>query len=345
MTLGRGRRRGIARLRLGLLSGPCRWAGGLATIAAGVVAIGCQPYRACDPVDEAAIGELPQRLSLTGLYAEETAESIAPDVRSFRPRFELWSDGASKRRWIWLPPGAQIDTSDMDSWQFPVETKLWKEFTRDGVRVETRLLQHRPQGWIGVAYLWEEDGSDAIAAPYGAIDALGTAHDAPASNECDGCHAGRSSHVLGFSAVQLAQQPQPDALSLDELIRLELLSRVPEVMPRVPGNDTEQAALGYLHANCSHCHNGSRPSRAGSRCFDPESDIDFLLRADEGPTPSETSTYRTATGVCIEPGHPNGSPMLDLVSRRSRFRQMPPLASDVVDAAVVALLRRWIEEM
>jgi hypothetical protein len=156
-------------------------------------------------VDEVAVAALPDRLSLTGLYAEGEGETVAPGVRSFRPRFELWSDGASKRRFIWLPPEAQIDTSDMDSWQFPVGTKLWKEFTRDQVRVETRLLQRLPSGWIGLSYVWKEDGSDAVAAPYGAIDVLGTPHNVPASNECDACHGGRSSYALGFSAIQLAQ--------------------------------------------------------------------------------------------------------------------------------------------
>src|SRR5687767_12241274 len=140
----------------------------------------CQPYRLCDPVDDAAVGELPERLSATGLFAGQEAESLAPDVRSFRPRFELWSDGASKRRWIWLPPGTRIDSSEMDAWQFPVGTKLWKEFTRDAVRVETRLLERRPSGWIGLAYLWQNEGRDATAAPFGAIDPLGTSHNVPA---------------------------------------------------------------------------------------------------------------------------------------------------------------------
>jgi hypothetical protein len=308
-------------------------------------AVGCQPFRACDPLDDAALGELPDRLSLTGLYARDTAESIASDVRSFRPHFELWSDGALKRRWIRLPPGVQIDTSDMDAWQFPVDTKVWKEFTRDGVRVETRLLQRLPQGWIGVAYLWQKDGSDAFAASYGAIDALGTPHDVPASNECDACHGGRSSHVLGFSAVQLAEQTQPDGLDLDALVREGLVSRVPAATPRIPGNTTEQAALGYLHANCSHCHNAARPERHGARCFDPENDIDLLLRAEQAPAASETSTYRTAIAKYIEPGHPEDSALIELVSQRSRFRQMPPLASEAVDTAAVMLLRRWIEAM
>jgi hypothetical protein len=316
-----------------------------ACAAAGWLALSCQPYRLCDPVDDAAVGELPERLSATGLYAGQEGESLAPDVRSFRPRFELWSDGATKRRWIWLPPGTPIDTSDMDAWQFPVGTKLWKEFTRDGVRVETRLLERLPRGWIGLAYLWQKDGSDAIAAPYGAIDPLGTPHNVPASNECVACHGGRSSFVLGFSAVQLAEPAEPDSLNLDELVRLELVSRAPTSAPRVPGNETEQAALGYLHANCSHCHNTSRPNRSGSRCFDSEDDVDFSLRAGEAPAVAETNAYRTATEVCFERGRPGSSRMIELVSQRGRFRQMPPLATEVVDTAAVALLRRWIEQM
>jgi hypothetical protein len=317
---------------------------GLASLAAGCLTFGCQPYRACDAVNEGAISELPQRLSLTGLYASETSESLAPDVRSFHPRYELWSDGASKQRWIWLPPGTQIDTSDQNSWLFPVGTKLWKQFTRGGHRVETRLLQRLASGWLGVAYVWQRDGTDATAAPYGAIDVLGTPHNVPASNECNACHGGRSSHVLGFSAVQLAQPPSADSLSLDDLVRLELLSHPPAARPEVPGTDTEQAALGYLHANCSHCHNSSRPKQDGARCFDPDNDLDFSLRASESPSVFETNTYRTTKDV-IDAGRPDDSTLFELVNQRSRFSQMPPLATEQVDQPAVALLRRWIEEM
>jgi len=313
------------------------------TATACFLAMGCQPYRACDPVDESSIDQLPNRLSLTGIYSPERVGTIAADVRPYRPRFELWSDGATKQRWLWLPPGASIDTSDMDSWQFPIGTKLWKEFARDGVRLETRLLQRLSSGWIGVAYLWEKDASDAIAAPYGAIDVLETSHDVPASNECDGCHGGRKSHVLGFSAVQLAHEPELGSLNLDDLVRLELVSVPPASAPRVPGNEIEQAALGYLHANCSHCHNATRPSRRGARCFDPEDDVDLSLRAAEASAVSETNTYRTAMDDYIQPGRPNDSRLIELVSQRSRFRQMPPLASETVDTSAVTLLRRWIE--
>ena len=60
---------------------------------------------------------------------------------------------------------------------------------------------------------------------------------------------------------------------------------------------------------------------------------------------TETNTYRTANEACFEPGRPNDSPMIELVEQRGRFKQMPPLASERVDTAAVALLRRWIEAM
>ena len=37
----------------------------------------------------------------------------------------------------------------MDEWHFPVGTKVWKEFSRDGKRLETRLFwKTEPNGWL-----------------------------------------------------------------------------------------------------------------------------------------------------------------------------------------------------
>src|SRR5690606_34275934 len=106
---------------------------------------GCFTAQKCPPPRGLPEG-LPKRLSETGLYRDIRKGELAEGVRFYVPRFELWTDGAEKRRWIALPPGTRIDTSDMEDWQFPVGTKLWKEFVRDGVRVETRLLQKTGPG-------------------------------------------------------------------------------------------------------------------------------------------------------------------------------------------------------
>ena len=164
---------------------------------------------------------MPGRLSETGLFADTAARALAPDVVPYAPRFALWSDGAEKQRWIALPPGAQIDTANMDDWSFPSGTRLWKQFSVDGVAVETRLLEKRgpaDDDWIALAYVWQPDGLDAVAASLGVIDVAGTDHDVPAAGECFACHGGRRSFALGFSAIQLAAPARPGEIDLAGLV-------------------------------------------------------------------------------------------------------------------------------
>lgn len=296
----------------------------------------------------AANATLPTLLSETGLYADVARQTPAPGVRPYQPRFQLWSDGAEKRRWFALPPGATIDTRNMNDWVFPVGTRFWKEFTRDGVRVETRLIQRTgpgPLDWAFMAYVWNAAGTDAVATPGGVTDARGTAHDVPSADRCVGCHGGRASRVLGFSAIQLSRTDTPPSVTLRDLVAEGLLSAPPARDFELPGNETERAALGYLHANCGHCHNSARPPRQGARCYDPQRELDFWLRVEALGSPGATPTYASAVGRVVEPGHPECSDVIDLMSRRSGGLQMPPLATERVDSAGVALLTTWIAGM
>ncbi len=306
---------------------------------------GCSRYWDCAPPDSARLRQLPEKLSETGLFAGGQTEKVADGVREFKPQFELWSDGAVKRRWLSLPPGQRIDTSDMDNWLFPTGTQLWKEFVVDGVRVETRLLRKTGSGaedWSTQAYVWEPDGSDAVAAPNGKTNAGGTAHDVPAAGECLACHGGRKSFVLGFSALQLAYDAPPTELDLDALIAEQRITRAPAVTPSVPGDSNARAALGYLHANCGHCHNQDRPAAAASRCYDPDNELDFWLRTGELGSVARTPAYRSGRGVAFEPGDPDGSRMIELMSDRGFLKQMPPLGTEKVDARGLATVRQWL---
>jgi hypothetical protein len=307
---------------------------------------GCQRYWICDEADASRIAELPARLSETGLYAAITTGELAPGVVPYTPRFPLWSDGSDKQRWILLPDGAPIDTSDMDEWVFPEGTKLWKQFSVGGVRIETRLLEKRgptDADWVALAYTWEPDGHDATAAPLGEIDSHDTDHDIPAAGECFACHGGRRSFVLGFSAIQLASDAPEGELDLDRLVEEGRLSDPPVIEPVVPGNSVEVAALGYFHANCSHCHNQRRPEREGARCFDPEDDYDFTLAVGALDSVASTPTYRTVVGDAVTPGDPDDSVLFELVGSRGMFQQMPPLATEKVDSSAVETIRAWIE--
>lgn len=311
---------------------------------------------ACDErvcTDEVARTEgLPERLSGTGLFADLADESLEAGVYPYTPEFALWSDGADKRRFIALPEGERIDTDDPEAWRFPVGTKLWKEFSRGGVHLETRLLQKVGAGdddWAAAAYLWRADQSDAVLVPYGAVDALGTSHDVPASGECFACHQGRQSRILGFSAIQLAPRSYEAPERLSEEASAALLSEpLPEL--DLPGEPAERAALGYLHANCSHCHNQGDSARAGSKCFNPNQrlsfDLDFTLHTQELSSVSATATYRTALGEVIERGNPGDSKVIERMKGRSGgFAQMPPLGTEQVDEHGVHVVSDWIRSL
>ncbi len=321
-----------------------RWRTGRVLVALAACALGCDDYfYVCPVADQGRVALLPSQLSETGLY--DQPEQIAGDALAYRPAFELWADGADKRRWLRLPAGAVIDTSDMDSWRFPTGTQVWKEFADGGRRLETRLIQKVGPGdsdWAAVAYVWREDEADADAAAAGYLDVRGSEHDAPAAGECIGCHGGRRSFVLGVSAIQLAKAAAPGEVDLAGLAGRGLLSDPPAGAPSIPGGEVERAALGYLHANCSHCHNRSRPA---APCMDPDNSMDLFLSVADLGSVDATAAYRTVVGDQVVPGHPEDSELIDRASTRDLFYRMPPLGSERVDAAAVDLLARWIEEM
>lgn len=321
----------------------------IAAVAIAVLVGGCDIYFfVCDPPDQDTLAAMPERLSQTGLYADTGEQDIADGIFAYQPAYELWSDGASKRRWLRLPPGTVIDTSNMDSWQLPVGSMLWKEFSKGGRPIETRLLERIGPGesdWAAQSYVWSDDGSDAVAAPLGVLDARGTGHNVPAAGECAGCHRGRRSFVLGVSAVQLSLEADDGHIDIDDLARQDLLSHPPQDAIEVPGDATARTALGYLHANCGHCHNQDRPDRANSRCFEPKNDLDFWLAVADLSAVEATGTYRTAVGSVIEPGRPDDSELIDRMDRRGFIYQMPPLGSERIDDDAVAAVRAWVESL
>ncbi len=305
---------------------------------------GCASYRRCNVPPRALSAQLPARLSETGLFSDLRRDLLASGVRAYEPAYALWSDGATKRRWIELPADT-IDTSDPDDWSFPTGTKLWKEFSRGGTRIETRLLMKvgpDRSDWAGAAYVWDPDQRAAQLATEGRENADGQGYEVPRASDCGGCHGGRASRVLGFSAVQLAKPGLP--LTLEQLTREGRLSTPLRRAPHVPGNEVEQSALGYLHANCGHCHNRQRPPRGdGPRCYDPQRSLDFWLPSDPPEDSGQMPAVTTSVPRFVTPGDPDDSRLLALVSRRGALLHMPPLASHRVDPDGIRELRAWIE--
>ncbi|MEZ4360121.1 MAG: hypothetical protein R3B48_08070 [Kofleriaceae bacterium] len=304
----------------------------------------------------------PQRLVDTGLCVDAACTQLAAGVRTYEPRWTLWTDGAAKDRWIWLPPGTKINNGDADHWQFPVGTKLWKSFSLGGVRVETRyLLRLGPaeRDWFMMSYAWNATQSDAVAVPEGRVDANGTTHDIPSSTDCRDCHDRIHGNVLGFSALALDYDAPADRLDLEDLAALDWLTtplpgaaspRYPLPTGRTPEEDAAAAdAVGYLHINCGHCHNPQSPVYAGSP---------LELRLTTGGLTSwpATTTYTTAvdvttsvivdgTTVIVKPQDADNSVLIKRMLHPDPIYHMPALGSVIVDEAAQTKLRAWIDAL
>ena len=314
-------------------------------------------FDAPDSPDSDAIetAEYPLRLSEAGLYADIRDRQLAEGVRSYAPQFELWSDGASKRRWVYLPAGEQIDTenfpgpggdmSGADYWHYPVGTRLYKEFAQEGQAIETRMLSKRgPYQWTMIAYQWDPDGQDATAVPAGVSYDSGTGHDIPSQSQCRDCHTAMVDTILGFTAIQLAHEG--DGVTLQTLMDEQRLTTNPASVPLVPGDEIERAAVGYLHANCGHCHNETSGTRVDLRLW---LKYDQLARIEDTPAYLTTVGILTAAATDIAPYRiaPQNTE-LSAIYARMNVRdpsQMPPLGTERIDEIGLATIRAWIDSL
>jgi hypothetical protein len=309
--------------------------------------------------DEAEL--LPGDLRCTGLYADFDAKTIKPEAREFSPALSLFSDGAGKRRWLFLPPGTKIDTTNMDDWIFPAGTKVWKEFTVDGKLVETRLFVKKPTGgeWGFATYEWSADGKVALRLDSGKTNAVGT-YEIPNDVHCSQCHNGHADRLLGVEAV-LMGMPGAAGITLASLKAEGLLTAPPAVTTiTLPGDERTQKALGYLHVNCGiACHS---PVAAGTSNF-----TGLLLRLSArqllaGPVlPAATDTFVTTIAKPfvstqylddqrfvgfqrVIAKNPDKSLLLAVVQVNDTAN-MPPILRHKIDDAGVALLKDWISAL
>ncbi len=298
----------------------------------------------------------PTELRCTGLYSDWAAKTVAAANRQYDPGLHLWSDGASKTRWVYLPPGTQIDTSNMDEWQFPKGTKIWKEFALGGTRIETRLIWKQPSGsWYLTTYRWSADGTTSTQElTGGATNVAGTSYEIPAQTHCYDCHGGRADIALGFEAVALSS-PQASGVTMATLTAEDRLTAPPAKPLTIPGDAATAAALGYLHMNCgTSCHNRDT-GEAGSSSLFMRLDVATLA------SPQTTDAYTTGVGANAYFSIPGVAQPLVFApcsagSSSAYYRmdhrdgvdgglggtQMPPIITHQVDTAGMAQIAAWL---
>ncbi|HEY0254576.1 MAG TPA: hypothetical protein VGC41_23780, partial [Kofleriaceae bacterium] len=325
-----------------------------------------------DAAIDAAI-TAPDTLFDTGLCADAACATISPGVMEYTPQFPLWADTAAKRRWFQLPAGTKIDTTDMDHWVFPVGTKFWKEFSRDGKKVETRLIERiyepdSPLSWIYVSYAWNATEDATTQAPAaGVMNANGTDHDIPSVFACKSCHESLPpTRVLGFGAIDLDWGGvNADDITLHKLVDMNLLTTNPPAVAAaapfypIAGTAAQVAGLGYVHANCGHCHNPLSSTHNNVA-------MELRMNVAEVGVYHDTAAYRTAVnqpalsgsaGVTDTSCSSNGTPYPCIIKAgnptqsvmHARFTSMPgssihmpQLGSEMTDPTGTTVITNWI---
>jgi mono/diheme cytochrome c family protein len=310
---------------------------------------------------------VPERLSETGLYVAGQPGVIAPGIRPFSPQYPLWTDGAEKARWVHLPPGATIDASNPNDWDVPVGTRFWKQFDFNGRKVETRMIWRASRSrWVFATYVWNVEQTDAMLAPADGLPNVAPVsatrhHSVPSANDCAACHGTTRPGPLGFNALQLSPDRDPNALhgeplgpdmvTLTTLLAEGRLSGAPadafSPAPRIQtANPRTRAALGYLVANCGSCHNGRGEIAALGPVLKYE---ELLADADavahglvNQPTRWQVPTVDEGKSVVVSAASPDQSALLVRMRSRSPSSQMPPLGTVLRDAEAVQRLTEWV---
>ncbi len=181
--------------------------------------------------------EFPRKLSQTGLFADTAKHVPAAGLIPYSVNSELWSDGASKERFIALPGNSQIEfetviypqpaPGSVPGWRFPNGTVTVKTFhleTEPGKkrRLETRIFvvnvlggteEYGDQVWNGYTYIWNDEQTDAELADKNGVDREYTVKTAagekkqkwhfPSRAECNLCHTVTAKYALGINTAQM----------------------------------------------------------------------------------------------------------------------------------------------
>lgn len=295
-------------------------------------------------------GSYPQTLAAFGFFTDAAGSKPAPGVTPYRLNTPLWSDGAEKSRFIYVPPGAQAKAQGDGLLDLPVGSALIKHFAFAGKLIETRVLVRREGGWLAIPYVWNAEQTEARLALAGKrIDLVTPAGQAisyavPNKNQCKDCH-GEAGTVtpIGPKAYNLS------AAWLGTFAKAGKLDKVPAVARRIPLWEARgkvpvaDAARGYLDANCAHCHNPKGAASNSGLYLGWQVSNPMALGVNKRPVAAGRGA-----GVHefdIVPGQPDHSILMYRMASTEGGIAMPELGRESRDPAGEAVIRSWIAGM
>lgn len=343
-------------------------------LAAAAALVGSAVAQAPAGVDARAIdgAQPPTLLSAYHFFRDAGARQPNAGVTPYDLNTPLYSDGALKFRYLYLPPHTQASYRDDGVFDLPVGAVLIKTFAfaadmrhpTENVRfLETRLLIHRANGWVAYPYVWNEAQTEARLSPIGATvpvnftdaDGSSVALDwaVPNVNQCKGCHDRAGAIVpIGPTARNLNRTMAYDAGAERQLAHWQaagMLDRAPSDAPHFanaydPASGTlAERARAYLQVNCAHCHNPEGPAHTSGLDlrYNDTTPVQWGVHKRPVAAGRGSSTFE----FDIAPGHPEQSILVYRMNSTDPGEMMPELGRQRVDTRAIALMREWIAQM
>ncbi len=316
---------------------------------------------------------IPRRLRETFLFTDVPTLTPAANLVPYDVRSPLWSDGASKRRWIRVPAGQKVRVDARGGLELPTGTVFVKQFDLpDGFTVagrtrhlETRVLVVGSDTTYGYTFRWNSAGTDALlvtdAADETLVDSVSGERrnwQYPSFGQCWGCHRNGWSdlanterneryRILGFTAQQLDQR---EVLATKGVFGAADIAKMPAQLakPSDTSRPLEDRAYAYLASNCSPCHHENASYTGGGETWLASSGAgDLAARHLDQGAKNYPMTLRLGIpgGKLVAAGDPAHSILLARIRSNDVDLRMPPIARNVVDPAGAALIEQWISSL
>jgi len=321
-----------------------------------VVDYGGGLYKVVDGGGGAPGQPVPTLLSDTGCVAASNPSQPAAGLVPYDVAAPFWSDNATKERWLAIPNGTSISVGSDGDFTFPNGTVLMKHFRLNGNLVETRLFMRHPDGdWAGYTYEWNAQHTNATLVQGGKTVAVGSQNWIfPSGNDCLTCHTSAAGFALGLESAQLNHdflytatgRTANQLRTLDSVVMFTTPLGDPAAQPTMPdpfgaAGTIAERARAYLHTNCAQCH---RPNGPTPVTMDLRFSTALANTGACDALPQSGDLGIGAAARIVAPGNATSSVLLARIDRRDGS-QMPPLATNTIDAAGVTLVRDWITSL
>ncbi|MBX7072737.1 MAG: hypothetical protein K1X71_06275 [Pirellulales bacterium] len=344
-----------------------------------LAAAGCG--RSTSGFDPASDAEPPESLTALGIFVGDgRSQQPAPGVIPYDINTPLFSDYATKYRFVKLPAGGKAQYNADRALDFPVGTIIAKTFAyphdmRDPTQgerlMETRILLHRADGWVGLPYVWNDEQTEARLEVVGAVKPVKWIHTdgneraidylIPNANQCKGCHKAERDTMLPIGPKarhmnrDLVYHDRDQPYTENQLTHwtrigaLEGAPADPAAAPRMAvWNDPSSGSLNdraraWLEINCAHCHNPGGNARNSGLNLMASTERPFEFGVFKPPV----AAGRGSGGLRydIVPGKPDESVLVFRIGSDHPEVMMPEIGRRLVHQEGLALIREWVASL